>query len=74
MAVPLDAIRVIHNAFRKDMAAIDAASYKAARRAPAMEELFPETLNGAIVIVARKKPSSCSKYSGRITLKSFGWG
>ena len=30
MAVPLDAIRAIHNAFRKDMAAIDAAAYKAA--------------------------------------------
>jgi hemerythrin-like domain-containing protein len=31
MAVPLDAIRAIHNAFRKDMAAIDAAAYSAAR-------------------------------------------
>ena len=31
MAVPLDAIRAIHNAFRKDMAAIDAAAYEAAR-------------------------------------------
>jgi hypothetical protein len=30
-AVPLDAIRAIHNAFRKDMAAIDAAAHKAAR-------------------------------------------
>lgn len=30
MAVPLDAIRAIHNAFRKDMAAIDAAAYAAA--------------------------------------------
>jgi hypothetical protein len=30
MAVPLDAIRAIHNAFRKDMAAIDAAAYEAA--------------------------------------------
>jgi hypothetical protein len=31
MAVPLDAIRAIHNAFRRDMAAIDAAAYMAAR-------------------------------------------
>ena len=31
MAVPLDAIRAIHNAFRKDMAGIDAAAYSAAR-------------------------------------------
>ncbi len=31
MAVPLDAILAIHNAFRKDMAAIDAAAYSAAR-------------------------------------------
>ncbi len=31
MAVPLDAIRVIHNAFRKDMTAIDAAAHIAAR-------------------------------------------
>jgi hypothetical protein len=31
MAVPLDAIRAIHNAFRKDMTAIDAAAYVAAR-------------------------------------------
>jgi len=30
MAVPIDAIRAIHNAFRKDMAAIDAAAYTAA--------------------------------------------
>jgi hemerythrin-like domain-containing protein len=31
MAVPLDAIRAIHNAFRKDMAGIDEAAYGAAR-------------------------------------------
>jgi hypothetical protein len=31
MAVPLDAIRAIHNSFRKDMMAIDAAAYSAAR-------------------------------------------
>ena len=31
MAVPLDAIRAIHNAFRKDMTVIDAAAYSAAR-------------------------------------------
>ena len=31
MAVPIDAIRAIHNAFRKDMTAIDAAAYSAAR-------------------------------------------
>jgi hypothetical protein len=31
MAVPLDAIRAFHNAFRKDMAAIDAAAHAAAR-------------------------------------------
>jgi Hemerythrin HHE cation binding domain len=30
MAVPLDAIRAFHNAFRKDMAAMDAAAYAAA--------------------------------------------
>ena len=30
MAVPLDAIRAFHNAFRKDMAAIDGAAYAAA--------------------------------------------
>lgn len=30
MAVPLDAIRAFHNAFRNDMAAIDAAAYRAA--------------------------------------------
>jgi hypothetical protein len=30
MAVPIDAIRAIHNAFRKDLAAIDAAAYTAA--------------------------------------------
>lgn len=30
MAVPLDAIRAFHNAFRKDIAAIDAAAYAAA--------------------------------------------
>jgi hemerythrin superfamily protein len=29
MAVPLDAIRAIHNAFRKDLAAIDSAAYSA---------------------------------------------
>jgi hemerythrin-like domain-containing protein len=32
MAVPLDVIRAFHNAFRKDMAAIDAAANSAARR------------------------------------------
>jgi hypothetical protein len=31
MAVPLDAIRAIHNAFRKDLAAIDSAAYNAAQ-------------------------------------------
>ena len=31
MAVPLDAIRAIHNAFRKDLAAMDAAANNAAR-------------------------------------------
>ena len=31
MAVPLDAIRAFHNAFRKDMTAIDAAAHSAAR-------------------------------------------
>jgi len=31
MAVPLDAIRAIHNAFREDMAAMDASAYEAAR-------------------------------------------
>jgi hypothetical protein len=31
MAVPLDAIRAIHKAFRKDMKAIDAAAYSAAK-------------------------------------------
>jgi hypothetical protein len=31
MAVPLDAIRAIHNAFRKDLAAIDSAAYHAAQ-------------------------------------------
>ena len=31
MAVPLDAIRAIHNAFRKDLAAIDASANEAAR-------------------------------------------
>jgi len=31
MAVPLDAIRAFHNAFRKDMAAMDAAAHSAAR-------------------------------------------
>ncbi len=31
MAVPLDAIRAIHNAFRKDMEAIDTAAHSAAR-------------------------------------------
>jgi len=31
MAVPLDSIRAIHNALRKDMAAIDASAYDAAR-------------------------------------------
>jgi len=32
MAVPLDAIRAIHNAFRKDLAAMDAAAFAAAGR------------------------------------------
>jgi hypothetical protein len=32
MAVPLDAIRAFHNAFRKDMAAMDASADEAARR------------------------------------------
>jgi len=31
LTVPLDAIRAIHNAFRKDLAAIDASAYEAAR-------------------------------------------
>ena len=31
MAVPLDSIRAFHNAFRKDMTAIDAAAHDAAR-------------------------------------------
>ncbi len=31
MAVPLDAIRAVHNALRKDVAAIDAAAYSAAK-------------------------------------------
>ena len=34
MAVPLDAIRAIHNAFRKDLKAIDAAAHSAARGQP----------------------------------------
>jgi hypothetical protein len=32
MAVPLDGIRAIHNAFRKDLAAIDASAYLSARQ------------------------------------------
>jgi hypothetical protein len=35
MAEPLDAIRAIHNAFRRDVAVIDAAALKAARGKPA---------------------------------------
>jgi hypothetical protein len=31
MAVPMDAIRAFHNAFRKDMAAMDAVARSAAR-------------------------------------------
>jgi hypothetical protein len=34
MAIPLDAIRAIHNAFWKDMAVKDSAAYNAAQSAP----------------------------------------
>ena len=39
MAVPLDAIRAFHNAFRKDMKAIDAAANSAARAQPGLDLL-----------------------------------
>ena len=37
MAGPIDAIRAIHNAFRKDMEGIDAAALGAARGTPGLE-------------------------------------
>jgi len=40
MAVPLDAIRAIHNAFRNDMAAIDAAAYAAARGGGGLDQVM----------------------------------
>jgi hypothetical protein len=40
MAVPLDAIRAIHNAFRKDLAEIDAAALKAARGQGSLDVLL----------------------------------
>src|SRR5436190_9653158 len=38
MAGPIDAVRAIHNAFRRDMASIDAAALDAARGKPGLEE------------------------------------
>ena len=38
MAGPIDAVRAIHNAFRRDMAIIDAAALDAARGKPGLEE------------------------------------
>lgn len=40
MAVPIDAIRAIHNGFRKDMAAIDSAAYTAARGRGGLEPVL----------------------------------
>jgi hypothetical protein len=40
MAVPLDAIRAIHNAFRKDLGAIDAAAYSAALGTGSLEPVL----------------------------------
>lgn len=40
MAVPLDAIRAIHNGFRKDMAAMDAAAYTAARERGSLDPVL----------------------------------
>ncbi len=37
MAVPLDGIRAIHNAFRKDLAAMDASAYMAARQGSGLD-------------------------------------
>ncbi len=40
MAVPLDSIRAFHNAFRKDLAAMDAAAHAAARGQGSMDLVF----------------------------------
>ncbi len=40
MAVPLDAIRAFHNAFRKDMAAIDAAAYTSAHGSGGLDNVL----------------------------------
>jgi hemerythrin-like domain-containing protein len=37
MAVPLDAIRAIHNAFRKDLAAMDTSAYTAVRQGSSLD-------------------------------------
>jgi hemerythrin-like domain-containing protein len=39
MAVPLDAIRAFHNAFRRDMKAIDAAAYSTARGQASLDQV-----------------------------------
>ncbi len=40
MAVPMDSIRAFHNAFRKDLAAMDAAAHAAARGQGSMDHVF----------------------------------
>jgi hemerythrin-like domain-containing protein len=40
MAVPLDAVRAIHNAFRKDLAAMDAAANAAVRQGGSLDPLL----------------------------------
>ena len=37
MAVPLDAVRAIHNAFRKDLSAMDAAANAAVRQGGSLD-------------------------------------
>ena len=63
MTVPLDAIRAIHNAFRKDLAAIDAAANKAAGGFGSLglilkrHTFFNEVLSGTPV----EKRKTCSR-------------
>jgi hypothetical protein len=40
MAVPLDGIRAIHNAFRKDLTAIDASAYSSARQGSGIDGIL----------------------------------
>jgi len=61
MAVPLDAVRAIHNAFRKDLAAMDAAANAAVRQGGSLDPVLNryKLFNEVLVWHAAAKKMPC---------------